>query len=165
MYEAYEYTAEHGIMLRGQYAHPYSPHVHHCEQTEEFYFKNSGQEEQDMMNNDEIKKKLLEHPVGAAIYSTGYLQHYIKGIVTEDYLHCSKYEYEVNHGIVIVGYGFYDNENITLRSHCDMYWIVRNSWGGRWGENGFFKLCADDPFTDKKPFGTCHINEFGTWPI
>ena len=89
MYEAYEYTAEYGIMLRGQYAHPYSPHKHECMQTEEFYFKNSGQDEHDMMTNEELKEMLVQHPVGAAIFSTGHLQHYRSGIVTEDYLHCS----------------------------------------------------------------------------
>ena len=35
------------------------------------------------------------------------------------------------HAVVIVGWG----ENVT-----DKYWIVRNSWGNNWGDNGYFKI-------------------------
>lgn len=81
---------------------------------------------------------------------------YSRGIVTEEYLHCSKESNEVNHGVVLVGFGSYKNEKV--KGHCEDYWIVRNSWGGRWGENGFFKLCADNAFTDELPYGTCLVN-------
>ena len=167
MYEAYEYTAEHGIMRRGQYSHTYNPHPSTCAQTDEFHFKNEGQEEHDMMTNDELRAALLEHPVGAAMYSTGTLQSYRSGIVTERHLNCSKESYEVNHGIVIVGYGSHTDEKVSggRNALCTDYWIIRNSWGERWGEDGFFKLCADNPFSDSLPYGTCHINEYGTWPI
>ena len=163
MYEAYEYTQKHGIMLKGQYAHSYTPHAQHCKQTDQFHFKNTDMMEHDQMTNDEIKEQLLVQPVGVAIYSTGMLQSYTKGIVTEEYLHCSKESNEVNHGVVLVGFGSHKDEKV--RGHCKDYWIVRNSWGSRWGENGFFKLCADNPFTEKLPFGTCLVNQFGTWPI
>ena len=120
-----------------------------------------------MMTNDEIRQLLLEHPVGAAMYTTGTLQMYKTGIVTEKHLRCSSQSYEVNHGIVIVGYGSVKDEKVLSgrKAHCEDYWIIRNSWGERWGEDGFFKLCADDPFSDSMPYGTCHINEYGTWPI
>jgi len=35
------------------------------------------------------------------------------------------------HAIVIVGYGFYNNK---------YYWLIQNSWGEGWGENGFAKI-------------------------
>ena len=120
-------------------------------------------EEHDGMTNEQIKELLVKQPIGVAIYSKGLLQMYREGIVTDSWLHCSKEKYEVNHGVVLVGYGSADDEK--TKKHCKDYWIVRNSWGGRWGEDGFFKLCADDPFTDKLPYGTCHVNEFGAWPI
>jgi len=44
---------------------------------------------------------------------------------------------EVNHAVVIVGYGK------SERKDCENFWKIRNSWGSDWGEDGFFNLCAD----------------------
>lgn len=41
---------------------------------------------------------------------------------------------DVDHAISITGYGI---DPITQQK----YWLVRNSWGSQWGEQGFFKLC------------------------
>lgn len=66
------------------------------------------------------------------------LSSYHSGIITEDSCHCSNSKTkEVNHAVTIVGYGESD------RPGCKEYWLVKNSWGPNWGENGFFKLCAD----------------------
>ena len=118
------------------------------------------------MSNTEMKRVIMGQPMGAAIYAPAMLMSYHSGIITEEYLHCSKSTYGVNHGITVVGYGETKGENVHGRNrHCDEYWIIRNSWGRDWGEEGFFKLCMDGSQTDKKkPMGICHINEFGTWP-
>ena len=39
---------------------------------------------------------------------------------------------QVVHAVSVVGYGE-ENEN--------KYWLVRNSWGTHWGEQGFFRVC------------------------
>lgn len=40
---------------------------------------------------------------------------------------------DVDHAIQTVGYGVVEKTNTT-------YWIVRNSWGASWGENGYIRL-------------------------
>merc|ERR1712166_453557 len=89
---------------------------------------------------------------------------YNSGIMTEKFLHCSDTRNEVNHGIVIVGYGTRTNDRVYGNASCEDYFIIRNSWGSHWGERGFFKLCADGLGSTQTPLGTCLLNKYATWP-
>ncbi|CAF0736161.1 unnamed protein product [Rotaria sordida] len=49
---------------------------------------------------------------------------------------CPTARQDMDHAMVVVGYG-YDS---TLRMS---YWIIKNSWGQKWGENGYLRLVKD----------------------
>ncbi|GKV34191.1 hypothetical protein SLEP1_g42589 [Rubroshorea leprosula] len=73
-----------------------------------------------------------------------FMQTYIGGVSCP--LICSKRF--INHGVLLVGYG--KKGFSILRLGNQPYWIVKNSWGKRWGENGYYRLC--------RSHGMCGMN-------
>lgn len=59
----------------------------------------------------------------------------------------------LDHGVVIVGYGSENGMD---------YWIVRNSWGRDWGENGYFRIQRNVFNTNT---GKCGIAMESSYPI
>lgn len=57
-------------------------------------------------------------------------------------------EYNLNHGIVVEGYG-------SDETTGEDYWLVRNSWGSGWGEDGYIRLRRVDPEASADPDSDC----------
>ncbi|KAH8405047.1 hypothetical protein KR222_005639 [Zaprionus bogoriensis] len=76
-------------------------------------------------------------PIAVAIDAT-HLQHYRGGILTKQ---CVK---PVNHAVIVAGYG-------------PNYWLLKNSWGGRWGEHGYMRLARNHG-------NLCHVASYGVFP-
>lgn len=128
------------------------------------HIRDIGYIEHDGRTNEELRALIAERPVSAGMRTTGSLSSYNSGILTEHYLRCSSTNNEVNHGILIVGYGIAEPGERTFGRGCREYWVVRNSWGANWGQDGFFKLCADNVGARETPLGTCLINKYAVWP-
>jgi len=72
--------------------------------------------------------------VDAAVYAGSAFSAYSGGIYQDSKTSCSSnpcYYTETNHIIALVGWD--DNGG-------DGYWILRNSWGTGWGENGYMRI-------------------------
>lgn len=164
MYKAYKYTSQNGIMHYDDYPYKGKSNSDNCLYNEtRVAFKNVGMVQEKNLGNNELKALLNKQPVGVGIYTNGNFQFYKTGVMTEDFLECSDPKFQVNHGVMVVGYG--KTKADEKMSHwCEEYWIIRNSWGTKWGENGFFRLCADHTGDEKVPYGTCQLNRFPTYP-
>lgn len=81
----------------------------------------------------ELGEAVFEHgPVSIAFEVVDGFRDYTSGVYTSDV--CKNSPSDVNHAVLAVGYGEEDGMK---------YWIVKNSWGADWGDEGFFKIQRD----------------------
>ena len=93
-------------------------------------------------NEKALKRAVAQQPVSVAIQAnTQSFQHYAGGIYSD--INCGT---QLDHGVLVVGYG------TELLKGID-YWIVKNSWGESWGDNGYIKILRN--FNDSR--GLCGI--------
>ncbi|KRZ10876.1 Cathepsin L [Trichinella zimbabwensis] len=85
-------------------------------------------------NETTIANYLCEHGPVAVRMNADILMLYRKGIINPTKSSCNPNF--LNHGATIVGYG----EESWLHWWSNPYWIIKNSWGVDWGENGYFRL-------------------------
>ena len=106
----------------------------------------------DIERNDEkmLKRAVSHQPVSVAIQAnTPSFQQYSHGIYSDK--NCGT---QLDHGVLVVGYG-------SDLLHDMDYWIVKNSWGPDWGENGYIRIQRN---TDDNR-GLCGITMMPSIPI
>jgi cathepsin L len=88
-----------------------------------------------------MKQAVAQQPVAVAIEAdTKYFQFYSGGVLTSSSCGTTR-----DHGVLTVGYGTENGIN---------YWLVKNSWGSSWGEDGYVKIARSDSTNDA---GICGI--------
>ncbi|MCL7033201.1 hypothetical protein MKW94_006343 [Papaver nudicaule] len=105
---------------------------------------------EDVPVNDEkaLQKAVSNQPISVAIEAGGRaFQLYKSGVYTG---RCGT---ALDHGVVAVGYGTDNGKD---------YWIVRNSWGPKWGEEGYIRMERNLEDTNK---GKCGIAMQASYPL
>ncbi|EAY93078.1 hypothetical protein OsI_14879 [Oryza sativa Indica Group] len=106
-----------------------------------------GYEEVPANNEAALMKAVANQPVSVAVDGGDMtFQFYSGGVMTGS---CGT---DLDHGIVAIGYGK-DGDGTQ-------YWLLKNSWGTTWGENGFLRMEKD--ISDKR--GMCGLAMEPSYP-
>jgi C1A family cysteine protease len=93
----------------------------------------------------QLKAAIAKGPTSVTVEADrSVFQMYTSGIL--DSTSCGT---QLDHAITAVGYGSENGKD---------YYIVRNSWGASWGDNGYIKIAAVDGA------GICGIQQVSVWP-
>ncbi|EXB54190.1 Germination-specific cysteine protease 1 [Morus notabilis] len=107
-----------------------------------------GYEDVPAYDEKALKKAVAHQPVSVAIEAGGRaLQLYESGVFT------GRCGVALDHGVVVVGYGTENGVD---------YWLVRNSWGPKWGEEGYIKIQRN--VVDTRT-GKCGIAMEASYPV
>lgn len=84
-------------------------------------------------------------PVSVAFNVMDDFEDYESGVYSNST--CANGPQDVNHAVVAVGWG--TEKGMT-------YWIIKNSWSTKWGENGYFRM--------QRGVNMCGINNCNAYP-
>ncbi|KAJ4954933.1 hypothetical protein NE237_011716 [Protea cynaroides] len=90
----------------------------------------TGYEDVPSSNEQELLTAVANQPVSVAIDGSGHpFKYYSSGIFTGE---CGT---NLDHAVTLIGYG--------VNEKGIKYWLVKNSWGTSWGENGYMRIQRD----------------------
>ena len=147
MNDAFEYAIENSLCVESE--DPYMAEDEKCIKCESAIQFSSCKNVQ-TNNQLDLKDAVANFgPISVAIQADkSIFRDYRNGIITDK--NCGT---NLNHGVLIVGYG----EEDDLK-----YWLVKNSWGTNWGEDGYVKILRSDNVND---VGICCIAMQPSFPI
>lgn len=85
------------------------------------------------MDEESLKAELVYNtPLAITINVDDDFGHYSGGVYNSPY--CSSDPSMANHAVLLIGYGEEDGQR---------FWLIKNSWGDWWGEEGFGKIAIE----------------------
>lgn len=126
MDNAFKYVIDNGLCSEEEY--PYTAQQDTCHLCNSIIKINDYR---DIVPNNEyiLKRVVAQQPVSAAIQANLLsFRFYSNGIYSDP--NCGT---NLDHGILIIGYGHDKDYQMD-------YWIIKNSWGKGWGENGYIRI-------------------------
>lgn len=146
MDDAFHYAMDNGMCLESAY--PYDAIASNCQKCDTVV-EISGCVDVTKNNQVALKEAVSRGPVSIAIEAdTRTFQLYTSGVLTGDA--CGT---NLDHGVLIAGYGQEDGTE---------YWLVKNSWGPSWGDQGYIKIGRSDSTNDP---GVCGIAMQPSYPV
>jgi len=150
MDDAFEYIIKEGGLC-SETEYPYKGVDGVCKATScgTLYNKISSYKDVTTDDSTALETQVVSGCVSVAIEADQYaFQYYSSGVLTGT---CGT---SLDHGVLVVGYGTDGSQD---------YWLVKNSWGTSWGEEGYVMICRN---CDKNgASGECGINKEPSYPI
>jgi len=114
---------------------------------------------------DALLAAVAKHPVAVGINANKVFQLYASGIISSKDCgpapHTSEAEImAINHAVVVTGWGEEIIGGVNMK-----FWILKNSFGDRWGDAGYFKLERGKHTLDNEGFGTCGLHFESVYPV
>jgi len=121
---AFEWIMKNGICSEKDY--PYTGRDGTCKKTCKPVTKVTGYKDVTAGSETDLLNAVTTTPVSVAIEADqSAFQFYRSGVFTAA---CGR---QLDHGVLAVGYGTQGTQD---------YWIVKNSWGVSWGEQGYIRM-------------------------
>jgi KDEL-tailed cysteine endopeptidase len=143
---AFQYAIDNGMCTEAEYS--YQARSGTCEECDAVV-EISSCVDVTPENEVALENAVSQGPVSVAIEAdTRTFQLYTGGVLTSDA--CGT---NLDHGVLVVGYGTEGAQD---------YWLVKNSWGTSWGEDGYIKLGKTSSTHNK---GVCGIAMEPSYPV
>ncbi|KAK2646839.1 hypothetical protein Ddye_022034 [Dipteronia dyeriana] len=148
MDNAFQYIIENGGVA-AESSYPYEGRDGDCDQQKatETAAQITSYTDVTSSNEHELKIAVHQQPVSIAISVGQEFKDYGGGIFDGN---CGD---RLNHAVTLVGYGQIEDGT--------KYWLIKNSWGTDWGENGYMRILRES----SGPQGHCQLAVNPSYPI